>query len=46
LSFPASALDDIKWITKMIEKYEELFEYIEKYEENVKSIKKKKNLLE
>jgi len=46
LSFPVSGLDDIKWITKMIEKYEELFKYIEKYEENVKSIKKKKNLLE
>jgi len=46
LSFPANALDDVKMITKMIEKYEELFKYIEKYEENVKSSKKKKNLLE
>ena len=46
LSFPVSALEDIKTITKMLEKYEELFKYIEKYEENVKSIKKKKNLLE
>ena len=46
LSFPSNALDDIKTITKMIEKYEELFKYIEKYEENVKSAKKKKNLLE
>ena len=46
LSFPVSAFDDIKSITKMLEKYEELFRYIEKYEENVKSIKKKKNLLE
>jgi len=46
LSFPANALEDIKTITKMIEKYEELFRYIEKYEENVKSAKKKKNLLE
>ena len=46
LSFPVSAFDDIKSITKMLEKYEELFRYIEKYEENVKSGKKKKNLLE
>jgi len=46
LSFPANALEDIKAITKMLEKYEELFKYIEKYEENVKSVKKKKNLLE
>ena len=46
LSFPANALEDIKQITKMLEKYEELFKYIEKYEENVKNIKKKKNLLE
>jgi len=46
LSFPANALEDIKMITKMLEKYEELFKYIEKYEENVKSVKKKKNLLE
>jgi len=46
LSFPANALDDAKTITKMIEKYEELFRYIEKYEENVKSVKKKKSLLE
>jgi len=46
LSFPANALEDIKQITKMLEKYEELFKYIEKYEENVKSVKKKKNLLE
>ena len=46
LSFPANALEDIKAIVKMIEKYEELFRYIEKYEENVKSAKKKKNLLE
>jgi len=46
LSFPANALEDIKQITKMLEKYEELFRYIEKYEENIKSIKKKKNLLE
>jgi len=46
LSFPVSGLEDIKTITKMLEKYEELFKYIEKYEENVKSIKKKKNLLE
>jgi ATP-dependent exoDNAse (exonuclease V) beta subunit len=46
LSFPASALEDIKQITRTLEKYEELFRYIEKYEENVKSVKKKKNLLE
>ena len=46
LSFPANALEDVKAITKMLEKYEELFKYIEKYEENVKSMKKKKNLLE
>ena len=46
VSFPISALEDIKQITKLLEKYEELFKYIEKYEENVKSIKKKKNLLE
>jgi len=46
LSFPVSALNDIKEITKMLEKHEELFKYIEKYEENVKSTKKKKNLLE
>ena len=46
LSFPVSGLEDIKTITKMLEKYEDLFRYIEKYEENVKSTKKKKNLLE
>jgi ssRNA-specific RNase YbeY (16S rRNA maturation enzyme) len=46
LSFPANALEDVKQITKMLEKYEELFKYIEKYEENVKSVRKKKNLLE
>jgi len=46
LSFPVSALEDIKQITEMLKKYEELFRYIEKYEENVKSTKKKKNLLE
>jgi len=46
LSFPVSALEDIKQITKMLEKHEELFKYIEKYEENVKSTKKRKNLLE
>jgi hypothetical protein len=46
LSFPVSALNDIKEIAKMVEKYEELFKYIEKYEENIKSVKKKKNLLE
>jgi ssRNA-specific RNase YbeY (16S rRNA maturation enzyme) len=46
LSFPANALEDIKQITRTLEKYEELFRYIEKYEENVKSVKKKKNLLE
>ena len=46
LSFPVSGLEDIKQITKLLEKYEELFKYIEKYEENIKSTKKKKNLLE
>jgi hypothetical protein len=46
VSFPVSALEDIKQIVKLLEKYEELFRYIEKYEENVKSGKKKKNLLE
>jgi len=46
LSFPANNLDDIKQITKMIEKYEDVFKYVEKYEQNVKSSKKKKNLLE
>jgi hypothetical protein len=46
LSFPASGLKDIKEITELLTKYKELFEYIEKYEENVKSTKKKKNLLE
>jgi hypothetical protein len=46
LSFPVNALEDIKQITRTLEKYEELFRYIEKYEENVKSVKKKKNLLE
>ena len=46
LSFPVTAFEDIKSITKMLEKYEELFRYIEKYEENVRSTKKKKNLLE
>ena len=46
LSFPANNLDDIKQITKMIEKYEDVFKYVEKYEQNVKSGKKKKNLLE
>ena len=46
LSFPVTALNDIKEITKMLEKHEELFRYVEKYEENIKSTKKKKNLLE
>jgi len=46
LSFPVNGLEDIKQITEMLKKYEELFRYIEKYEENVKSGKKKKNLLE
>ena len=46
LSFPVNALKDIKEITELLTKYKELFEYIEKYEENVKSVKKKKNLLE
>jgi len=46
LSFPVSALEDIKKITEMLEKHEEIFKYVEKYEENVKSTKKKKNLLE
>jgi len=46
LSFPVSGLKDIKEITELLTKYKELFEYIEKYEENVKSTKKKKNLLE
>ena len=46
LSFPINALEDINQITKLLEKYEELFHYVEKYEQNIKSIKKKKNLLE
>jgi len=46
VSFPVNALEDIKQITKLLEKYEELFKYVEKYEENIKSTKKKKNLLE
>jgi len=46
LSFPVSGLEDIKQITKLLEKYEEVFRYVEKYEENIKSGKKKKNLLE
>ena len=46
LSFPVSGLEDITQVTKMLEKYEELFKYIEKYEQNVKSTKKRKNLLE
>jgi len=46
LSFPVSALEDIKQIAKLLEKHEDVFRYIEKYEENVKSTKKKKNLLE
>jgi len=46
LSFPVSGLEDIKQVTKLLEKNEELFKYVEKYEENVKSVKKKKNLLE
>jgi hypothetical protein len=46
LSFPVSGLKDIKEITELLTKYKELFEYVEKYEENVKSTKKKKNLLE
>jgi len=46
LSFPANNLDDIKQITKMLEKYEDVFKYVEKYEQNVKSMRKKKNLLE
>ena len=46
LSFPVSSLEDMKQITRLLEKHEDVFKYIEKYEENVKSIKKKKNLLE
>jgi hypothetical protein len=46
LSFPVSGLKDIKEITELLTKYKELFEYVEKYEQNVKSAKKKKNLLE
>ena len=46
LSIPVSGLKDIKEITELLTKYKELFEYVEKYEENVKSTKKKKNLLE
>ena len=46
VSFPISALEDIKQITRLLEKHEDVFKYIEKYEENVKSTKKKKNLLE
>ena len=46
LSFPVSALQDIKEIAKMLEKHEELFKYVEKYEENIKTGKKRKNLLE
>ena len=46
LSFPVSGLEDIKQITKLLEKHEDVFKYIEKYEENIKSTKKKKNLLE
>jgi len=46
LSFPVSGFEDIKSITKMLEKYEELFKYIEKYEQNIKTTKKRKNLIE
>jgi ATP-dependent exoDNAse (exonuclease V) beta subunit len=46
VSFPVSALEDITQITRLLEKHEELFKYVEKYEENIKSTKKKKNLLE
>jgi hypothetical protein len=46
LSFPVNGLEDIKQITKLLEKYEELFKYIEKYEQNVKNTKRKKNLIE
>jgi len=46
VSFPVNALEDIKQISKLLEKNEELFKYVEKYEENIKSGKKKKNLLE
>jgi len=45
LSFPVSALQDIKEITKLLEKYEELFKYIEKYEENVKQQRKRRTYL-
>ena len=46
LSFPISGFTDIEKITELLKKYEELFKYIEKYEQSVKSIKKKKSLLE
>lgn len=46
VSFPISALEDIKQITKLIEKYEEVFRYIEKYETEITTKRKKKNLLE
>jgi len=46
LSFTINGLDDIKQITKLLEKYEDLFKYIEKYEQNVKTVRRKKNLIE
>ena len=46
VSFPVNGLEDAEKITELLKKYEEVFRYIEKYEHNVKSIKRKKNLIE
>ncbi|AOS58364.1 conserved lipothrixviral protein [Sulfolobus islandicus filamentous virus 2] len=46
VSFPASALEDIKAMLKIVEKYEKLFKYVEKFETNAETNRKKKILLE
>jgi len=46
VSFPISGLEDAGKIVELLKKYEDVFKYIEKYEQNVKSMKKRKNLIE
>jgi len=46
VSFPVEALEDVKEIMKIIEKYDELFNYIKKYETKTSFTRKRKTLLE
>jgi len=46
VSFPVNGLEDIEKITELLKKYEEVFRYAEKYEQNIKTTRRKKNLIE